>query len=158
MKRQTDKWFIGYVSEFGCFYLDLVYYLPIWLRMPEPSYRALNELWEKGIELGCISGDLNNDGDLDDAGEACIGTTEQKNKLLELAGISCIYEGTKSVDYKIKEDEYAIAEMFNAATGYIHFVVIDHKRNIVYDSIKNSVTARDGKIISIRIIRRIKVK
>ena len=149
MKRQTDLQLIGYINKYGCFFMCIVYYYAIWLKHPEPTYFELNEIWDTAIERGIISGDLNNDGDLDDSGECLIG---DKVKLLSLAGIKARYE-LVDAQYTIKPGEYAIAEMYNAKTKFTHFVVIDAKRNIVYDPIKNSITARDGVIKTIRILR-----
>ena len=127
----------------------LVYYYAIWLKNPEPTYFELNEIWDTAIERGIISGDLNHDGDLDDAGECLIG---DKVQLLSLAGIRAKYEQV-AADYPIKPGEYAIAEMFNRRTSFTHFVVIDAKHNVVYDPIKDSITAREGVIKTVRILR-----
>lgn len=149
MKRQTDLSLIGYIGKYGCFFMCLIYYYALWLKHPEPTYFELNEIWDTAIERGIITGDINNDGDLDDAGECLI---IDKIKLLSLAGIRAKYEQLAS-DYSIKSGEYAIAEMFNRRTSFTHFVVIDSKRNVIYDPIKDSITAKEGTIKSIRILR-----
>ena len=150
VKRQTDLWLIGYIGKYGCFFMCLVYYYARWLKMPELDYYELNDIWEKAIESGVISGDLNHDGDLDDAGECLI---LDKEALLRMAGIIAKYD-TQGPGYIANPSDYLIAEMFNKRTNFTHFVVIDGKRNIVYDPIKDSITAREGMIKSIRVLRK----
>ena len=151
MKRQTDLQLIGYISKYGCFFMCLVYYYSLFLKRKELAYEELNRLWETALSKGIITGDINNDGDLDDIGECLI---IDKVKLLALAGIKAKYESVDS-KYAIKPGEYAIAEMFNKRTNFTHFVVINEKRDVVYDPIKDSVTAREGIIKTIRILRNI---
>lgn len=152
MKRQTDLRLIGYITKYGCFFMCLVYYYMLWLKKVDLEHRELNRMWDEALAKGIITEDINGDGDLDDAGECLI---TDKERLLTLAGIRAKYSQEAS-DYKIKNGEYAIAEMFNRRTGFIHFVVIDENRKIIYDPILNSVTTREGVIKSIRILRSVK--
>ena len=151
MKRQTDLRLIAYIGKYGCFFMCLVYYYILWLKKIDIEYRELNRIWDEALAKGIITEDKNGDGDLDDAGECLIA---DKERLLSLAGIRAKYS-LESANYKINKGEYAIAEMFNPRTKFIHFVVIDEKRNTIYDPIKDSITAREGIIKSIRILRAI---
>lgn len=151
MKRQTDLRLIGYIGKYGCFFMCLVYYYVLWLKKIDLEHRELNRIWDEALVKGLITEDKNGDGDLDDAGECLI---TDKERLLSLAGVRAKYSH-ESADYKIKSGEYAIAEMFNRRTNFTHFVVIDEKRKTIYDPIKDSITAREGVIKSIRILRAI---
>jgi len=151
IKRQNDLWLIAYIGKYGCFFMCLVYYYSLWLKMPELDHYELNDIWETAINTGVISGDLNHDGDLDDAGECLV---RDKEELLRIAGINAKYE-LADAKYISKLGDYLIAEMFNKKTNFTHFVVIDGKRNVIYDPIKDSITARDGIIKTIRVLRKV---
>ena len=84
MKRQTDLQLIGYLSKYGCFFMCIAYWISWKANKIEPDYDYLNRLWMEAIKRGFISGDMNNDGDMDDANELLL---LDKNGLLSLCGI-----------------------------------------------------------------------
>lgn len=55
--------------------------------------------------------------------------------------------------YRPEATDYLIAEYHNTATGYSHFVTVNHELKIVYDSLDGkSITIRDGALKGLRVI------
>lgn len=148
MKYQTDSQLDHYINKYGCFFMDICYWIKWQLSKSEPDYNFLNKTWKDAIEKGIISGDLNHDGDMNDNGELLI---LDKDKLLALAGIGLKCLGTFGPDKDIPNGMYAIGEFYNDRTKFTHFVAIGKDKKRVYDPILNSVTYREGVLKTIRI-------
>jgi hypothetical protein len=70
---QTDFPWDSPVNKYGCYFMSLAYYgNKIGNRYTVDS---LIKIWGKAVKLKIISGDLNNDGDVDDAGEKVSSST-----------------------------------------------------------------------------------
>ena len=150
MKRQTDLQLIGYISKYGCFFMCIAYWINWKANKIEPDYDYLNRLWMEAIKRGFISGDMNGDGDMDDANELLL---LDKNGLLSLCGIKLKYrEAVDAGNFKPRAGAYYIGEFYNPKTRFTHFAVINEKKECVYDPIKGSITVRDGYIKTIRVI------
>jgi len=148
MKHQTDSQLDHYINKYGCFFMCICYWINWQINKIEPTYLELNAIWNNAIKLGIISGDLNHDGDMDDANEALI---LDKQKLLALAGIKLTASGSFGPDQPIKDGQYAIGEFYNPRTKFTHFIVIGSDKKAVYDPIFNSVTYREGSLKTIRL-------
>jgi len=148
MKHQTDPQLAHYINKYGCFFMDMCYWIKWQVEGKEPDYGFLNALWTNAINTGVVSGDLNHDGDMDDNGELLI---LDKDKLLSLAGLKVKYVGSFGADKTIPDGAYAIGEFYNARTKFTHFVAIGKDKKAVYDPILNSVTYREGVLKTIRL-------
>ncbi|HCI29574.1 MAG TPA: hypothetical protein DE117_05300 [Fervidobacterium sp.] len=142
--HQTDKELDKYIQRYGCYFMSLYYHAG-------ELYSAdrLNEIWEKCIELGYISGDLNGDGDLDDYNEAVMVNPSGVAKEL---GLPYKYIGKHSEGTdKIPNGYIAVGCFYNERTKFTHFVAINKYKTVIYDPIPNSVTVREGKMVSMRL-------
>lgn len=149
MKHQTDSQFLGYINKYGCFFMCMTYWFSFKKDGIELSYEFLNSIWTKAIDKGIISGDLNHDGDMDDAKELLI---LDKDKLLSLVGLKLKYVGSfNTIDFIKKDGQLYIGEFHNDRTGFTHFIAVDENLKIIYDPILDSVTAREGKIKTVRV-------
>jgi len=149
MKHQTDLELIGYISKYGCFFMCMTYWITWKKKGIELGYDFLNIIWQTAIIKGIISGDVNNDGDMDDGNELLI---LDKNKLLMLAGLDIKYVG--SFDPKVvekKEGLFFIGEFYNANTKFTHFAGLDENIKCEYDPIFNSNTVKNGVLKSVRV-------
>ena len=144
--KQTDKRLDKYINKYGCYYMSIANAVG---KEFEPE--ELNAIWAKCIKLKYISGDENNDGDMDDFNELLILNPDGVAKLL---GAKLIYL-TKhfTPETIITEPMYAIGCFYNPANKFRHFVVINKDKKLVYDPILNSVTVKKGYLESIRLFR-----
>jgi len=149
MKHQTDLQLIGYISKYGCFFMCMTYWLSWKKKGIELGYEFLNAIWMTAINKGLISGDLNNDGDMDDANEALI---LDKGRLLILAGLDMSYIGQFAPEAVVKKPGvFFIGEFYNPATKFTHFAGLDDNLKCEYDPIKNgSITVKNGVLKSVR--------
>jgi hypothetical protein len=127
----------------------ITYWLSIKKNNVELGYDFLNTIWMSAIQKGIISGDINNDGDMDDGNELLV---LDKNKLLILAGIDMKYLGSfdpKSVEKK--SGVFFIGEFYNPSTRFTHFVGLDENLKCEYDPIANSNTVKNGFLKTVRV-------
>lgn len=155
MTKQTNLQLIGYINKYGCFFMCMVYWLNLVVNKVELGCNRLNNLWMTAIDSSIISGDMNGDGDMDDANELLIG---DKDKLLALAGINLKYLGSFAPDKVVKKQgQFYIGEFYREWTekgfkySFTHFVGIDENFSVVYDPIKDSVTVAKGKLKTVRV-------
>ncbi len=144
---QTDFPWDSPVNKYGCYFMSLAYYgNKIGNRYTVDS---LIKIWGKAVKLKIISGDLNNDGDVDDAGESII---LDPNGLCRLLDLPLRYlDKHFPVETPISPNQFVIAPWYNPRTKYIHFVV-GTSRPVEYDPIRGgSVTVREGWPQSLRI-------
>lgn len=146
--KQTDPRLDKYINKYGCLFMSIAYGAG-----KEFTPAELNKAWTTAIEKGYISGDVNKDGDLDDADEAIILSHDGVAKLLgaKLAYVPKHY----APDVLLPDGFYYIGQYKNPNNGFKHFVVIDRKKNVVYDPIQNSKTVREGSLISIRLYKKL---
>lgn len=155
MKHQTDLQLIGYINKYGCFFMSMVYWLKLVTENIEFGYNRLNNIWMSAIDQKIISGDENNDGDMDDANELLIG---DKNALLKLAEIKLRYVGAFVPDKVVKKKgQYYIGEFYREwkeggkTKSFTHFVGLDDSFKCAYDPILNSVTVAKGMLKTVRV-------
>jgi len=62
-------------------------------------------------------------------------------------------QNVKDIKYTPKNNEYLIGCYEWKATGhtYSHFVVLDSKKNVIYDPLGESNTVKNGKLVSLRV-------
>lgn len=133
-----------YIQKYGCYYMSLYFH-------SGKIYSAakLNEIWNRCISLGYITGDMNGDGDLDDYNEAVMVNPSGVAKEL---GLPYKYIGKHSEGTdKIPNGYIAVGCFYNDRTKFTHFVAINKYKTVIYDPIPNSVTVREGKMISMRL-------
>lgn len=137
----------------------IVYWLKLQIDKVEYGFNILNRIWMDAIEKKIISGDENNDGDMDDANELLIG---DKDALLKLADIKLKYIGSFTADkVEKKQGQYYIGEFFHEWTekgkkkSFTHFAGIDESFRVVYDPIENSNTVAKGVLKTVRVFGRI---
>lgn len=82
------------------------------------------------------------------------GYVKDANRLLQM----CDLRGTKYNVTKVADNpgKKCIAQFYNPSTGFSHFAIVDENNNIIYDPLEDSVTCREGYIISYRKIEEIK--
>lgn len=166
MKRQTDKQLTTYINKYGCFFMSIAYWLTLKVRNVEAGYSQLNAWWKQALDTkapngrAIISGDMNSDGDMDDADELLL---EDKNALCKLIGLPLAYVGAFAPDKVDKQPgQFYIGEFYREWTdkgkkkSSTHFVGIDDNFACVYDPIENSLTVRHGKLKTVRVFKRIK--
>lgn len=165
MKRQTDLQLIGYIGKYGCFFMSIAYWLTLKVRNVEAGYNLLNSWWMLALETKdangkpILSGDVNGDGDMDDANELLIG---DKNALCKLVGLPLVYLGSFAPDkLEHKAGEYYIGEFYREWTekgkkkSFTHFVGINDALLCEYDPLGTSLTVKNGKLKSVRVFRKI---
>ena len=147
MIKQTDGRLDPYIQKYGCYFLSLAYSVGKAFSPDE-----LNVMWNKCISLHYISGDLNNDGDKDDANEAII---INPNGVCKVLGAKLIYVDRKfPAILDVPTDHYAIGCFYNPYTRYRHFVVINEQKQVIFDPIPNSNTVAKGYLESMRIYKK----
>lgn len=144
--NQADTRLISPIRRYGCYFLCFAQSSPIIFEGEEGCQR-LNGIWARAVELGYISGDLNHDGDFDDDGEAEI------KKATELAQtffkLKIKYDGIHH-----KADEEIPAKVKIVFGQYYwhgsHFVVLNKKKKVTYDSYGKSNTVQNGVLKTMR--------
>jgi hypothetical protein len=144
--RQTDPKLNMWIKKYGCLFMSLAY-----ASGKEYGASQLNLIWDTCVAKGWITGDLNHDGDLDDANEAIIVDHDAVAKALgaKLAYTNKHYPPETPIPYGY----YAVGQFYNPRTKFKHFVVIDREKKVVYDPIPDSVTVREGYLYSIRLYK-----
>jgi len=142
---QSDSALIEPIRKYGCLFLCLAYTSPV-LFDGQKGCAKLNSLWKEAERKGYISGDLNKDGDYDDAGEAEVQTHDG---LLSLFGIKAKYHGHTSnpSDYPNEKVNFIFGVFKYSIT---HFVVINGKDDVIYDPAGHSYTVKHGKLVQRR--------
>lgn len=142
---QTDKRLLKVIQKYGCLFLCFAHASPIVFEGAE-GIRTLNIIWQKAEFEGIISGDLNKDGDYDDAGEAEVQTHD---KLAQLFDLPVRYDGKHhSPTEKIPDNVKIIFGCFFLKGT--HFVILDRNLEVTFDSYGKSNTVRNGWLKNVR--------
>lgn len=143
---QTDKRLLKVINDYGCYFLCLAESSPIKFE-GNAGCQKLNGIWAKANELGYITGDLNNDGDVDDAGEAEIQNPEKIAN--EFFNLKVKYDGKHhSAEEEVPSGVKLVIGMFFWKGS--HFVVLNKRKIVIYDSFGKSNTVKNGKLKSMR--------
>lgn len=143
---QTDKALLKRIQKYGCLFLCYAYKSPVEFN-GSAGCALLNILWKEAEEKGYISGDLNEDGDYDDEGEAEIQSHEGMLKLFQ---INAKYHGHESnpADYP---DEKVVFTFGKFVWQTAHFAVINNKTDkVIYDPSGHSYTVKNGILVQRR--------
>lgn len=144
--KQTDKKCDKYIQKYGCYFCSIANAVG-----KEFTAEELNAAWAKCLSLKYINGDMNGDGDLDDANEAII---VNPNGVCKVLGAKLIYVDRQfPAVLDIPKGHYAIGCFYNPSTKFRHFVVINENKQVIYDPILNSNTVKNGYLESMRIYR-----
>lgn len=141
MIYQTDIRLPKPLQKYGCAFTSLAYFREAYLCKPW-SADELAAAWNGAIAGGLISGDLNGDGDFDDAGEAMIQNWQSLANYLRLP---LQYVGKFGHDFpETPRKHFSICAWKNDRTNFTHFVVGSTKP-VEFDPIYGgSVTVREG--------------
>lgn len=144
--KQTDERLIEPIRKYGCYFLCLADSSSIVFE-GDAGCNQLNGIWSKAVELGYISGDLNHDGDFDDAGEAEIQkATELARKFFKL---KVRYDGIHHAPDEIIPEKVKLIFGFFFWKGG-HFVRLAKNKKVTYDSYGKSNTVANGYLKSTR--------
>lgn len=150
MKRQTSLQLIGYINKYGCMFMVEAYWFPLVVNGVEATYNQINRLWMKALDAGWMTGDLNQDDDMDDPDELLLKDTG-KNLLLVEVGLHYKYAGSIGPEQSIPHSCIAMGQFYNARTDFTHYVGLNRDKSVGYDPIRNSVTVREGRLVAIRL-------
>lgn len=143
---QNDRRLLKVIQKYGCYFLCLAEQSPLTFEDAE-GCRKLNYIWEHATALGYISGDLNQDGDYDDVGEAEI--LDATSLCREFFSIFCHYDGVHhDAEENIPSDvAFAVGKFFWKGG---HFVLINRRKEVTFDSLGYSNTVKNGTLKSMR--------
>lgn len=142
---QNDNELLPVIQKYGCLFLCMAQKSPTFFTGIEGVY-ALNYIWEKATREGIISGDINQDGDFDDAGEAEV---QDHNALAKLFNMSVRYDG---IHHKADEDipagiKFIIGQFYWRGS---HFVCLNHRKEVEFDPLGYSNTVKNGTLKTMR--------
>ena len=144
--RQITPGLSPYIKKYGCYFLSIANSVG-----KEFTVDEINRAWQECIKRGYISGDENNDGDMDDYNELLI---LDPTKVCKLLGSKFMYINRHfEPGVFIPVNYYAIGCYFNPKNKFRHFVVIDCTKKVIYDPIPNSLTVQNGYLESIRLFK-----
>jgi hypothetical protein len=143
--NQKSKGLLQVIKDYGCLFLCFAYSSPIVFE-GRAGIEELNALWAEAIGCKIISGDLNQDGDFDDNGEAEV---QSHDGLAQLFKLNSYYDGIHHSSFEeIPEDVNYVFGKFVWKFG--HFVVLDKKKKVIFDPLIQSNSVRYGKLQSMR--------
>lgn len=144
--KQSDKLLLPVIQEYGCLFLCFANASPLIFEGNE-GRKALNKIWKEAEKKGYISGDLNNDGDYNDDGEAEI---QNHNALAnEFFAMSVKYDNKHhKASEKIPSDVAVVFGRYVYKSG--HFVQLDKSKKVIFDSFGKSNTVANGKLDTMR--------
>lgn len=144
--KQTDSELNPDIQHYGCLFLCFAESSPM-IFTGISGKKALNQIWEKAIEKGYISGDLNGDGDLDDDGEAIV--LDHTALAREFFALNVHYDGKH---HKVEEDiPKDVAFVFGRFVWkFGHFVIINKRKEVTFDSLGYSNSVKYGTLKDMR--------
>lgn len=144
--KQSDKELLPVIQDYGCLFLCFAYASPM-IFEGSKGRQALNKIWTEATKKGYISGDLNHDGDLDDAGEAEI--LDHNALANEFFALDVKYDGKHhKADEKIPSSVSVVFGRY--VYKYGHFIVLNRTKKVIFDSFGISNTVQNGKLESMR--------
>lgn len=144
--KQSDRQLLPEIQDWGCLFLCFAEASPLIFEGAE-GRKALNKIWQEAVKKKYISGDLNKDGDCNDAGEAEI----QNHTALanEFFALDVRYDGVHhKADEKIPSKVILVFGKYVYKGG--HFVVLNKTKKVIFDSFGISNTVKNGKLESMR--------
>lgn len=144
--KQSDRELLPVIRDYGCLFLCFASASPLVFEGRE-GRRALNKIWEEAEKKGYVSGDLNHDGDYDDDGEAEV----QNHTALanEFFALDVRYDGKHhKADEEIPPGVAVVFGRYVHKFG--HFVVLNKRKKVIFDSFGTSNTVLNGKLESMR--------
>ena len=140
---QTDKRHSSVIQKYGCLFKCIGHY-----SKKDISIEEQNIIWDILVRQGVITGDLNWDGDVDDADESII---LDHNKVAEALGAELTYlDKHFPPETEIPSDCVAIGAF---RWRGIHFACINNDKTVSYDPTPNSNSVKYGKLESIRLYK-----
>jgi hypothetical protein len=140
---QTDKKHSSTIQKYGCLFKSIAYF-----SKKDISVEEQNSIWDILVRNGYITGDLNGDGDVDDALESII---LDHDAVSDALGSDIEYlDAHFPPDTPIPTNCVAIGCF---KWKHTHFAVLDRKKNVIYDPTPNSNTVKYGKLASIRLYK-----
>lgn len=136
-----------FIKEWGCYFCDL-------LKIAEDQHgrkfgsSEVYAIYLAAMQTGIVQKEEWEDGKPKDG---C--TVYDPDALLKLAGGKGTVRKVDGASYQCAPNEKQILQFHNPRTGYYHFVVGDGKGKVTWDSLENSVTVREGMIVSQRIVK-----
>lgn len=140
MLRQTDK-DLNWIGPVGCYILSI-------FAMAE----AVTGVAKSAKDVFLAIADAWREGWIND--QHAIVNAEA---IADATGVDFTYLGKMPATYICGPGEKEILEFFNVATGVTHFVLGDGKGGVAFDPYENSRTVREGKIVSKRPFKVVKI-
>lgn len=137
--KQTDSGLLPTIRKYGCLFLCFAHASPFVFEGAD-GIMLLNSIWRIALETGIISGDLNGDGDMDDALEAEV---QNHVELALLLGMRIRYDGKKHSPDEVIPVSVKFAIGCFEWKG-IHFVNIDRSKRVTHDPYGESNTVKNG--------------
>lgn len=144
--KQSDRQLLPEIQDWGCLFLCFAEASPLIFEGAE-GRKALNKIWTEAVKKKYITGDLNHDGDCNDAGEAEI----QNHTALanEFFALDVRYDGVHhKADEKIPSKVVLVFGKYVYKGG--HFVILNKTKKVTFDSFGISNTVKNGKLESMR--------
>ncbi len=132
-RLEKNEW----IYKYGCAYFSVLYYLNKF-KNTKMSIPKIEIYLSQLKEAECFTEDMDIIWD----------------KAFAFFGMNVSVKVVDDPKYKLKKGEFAIAKFHNPATGHSHFVPC-HNGIVLFDSLGQSITCRDGAIESYRIFKEI---
>lgn len=143
--RQYNLGLLKVIQKYGCLFLCFAEQSPIVFEKEEGIHR-LNAIWEEAVDRGIISGDTDGDGNFDGIGEAEV---QDHMALARLFSLDVRYDGQHhDADERIPPDVAFVFGQFFWKGG--HFVIINRRKEVTFDSLGYSNTVKNGTLKSMR--------
>lgn len=142
---QTDKRLLKVINDYGCLFLCFAHCSKTVFKGTK-GCEMLNSIWLDAVKAGYITGDLNDDGDYDDAGEAEV---QNHSALARLFGLKVKYDGKHHDASELIPSKVAfLFGKFVWKSG--HFVVLNKNKEVVFDPVGKSLTVKNGSLANTR--------
>jgi hypothetical protein len=143
---QSNRELLPVIQDYGCLFLCFAQSSPLIFEGSE-GVKALNKIWTEATKKGYISGDINLDGDFDDSGEAEIKNHEALAN--EFFALDIRYDGTHhKSEEKIPSSVLLVFGKYTYKDS--HFVVLNKRKKVTFDSFGKSNTVLFGKLDTMR--------
>lgn len=143
--KQTDKRLLPEIRKWGCVFLTLAECSPLCF-IGAKGIEELNLRWKTLVKQGFITGDLNEDGDADDDGESEI---QSWQGVIDSFLIKAKYDGKHhNAEEKIPFEVKFVLGFYKWKGG--HFVELNKNKEVIYDSMGQSNTVKNGKLYTMR--------